>query len=77
VLRHKLNSLLTVFFVASILLVVINVALTSAMDWSGAVVDAVSNSKSTRLRRRRQRRRVTTRRRPPGPQRATTAVGSG
>src|SRR5271169_2251048 len=42
VLRHKLNSLLTVFFVASILLVVINVALTSAMDWSGAVVDAVS-----------------------------------
>jgi hypothetical protein len=46
VLRHKLNSLLTVFFAASILLVVINVALTSAMDWSGAVVDAVTNSKS-------------------------------
>ena len=46
VLRQKLNSLLTVFFAASILLVVINVALTSAMDWSGAVVDAVSGSKS-------------------------------
>lgn len=44
VLRHKLNSLLTLFFVASILLVVINVALTSAMDWSGAAVDAVSRS---------------------------------
>jgi hypothetical protein len=42
VLRHKLNSLLTLFFTASILLVLINVALSSAMDWSSGILDAVS-----------------------------------
>ena len=42
VLRHKLNSLLTLFFIASILLALTNVALSSAMDWSSGILDAVS-----------------------------------
>jgi hypothetical protein len=42
VLRHKLNSLLTLFFIASILLVLTNVAFSSAMDWSSGILDAVS-----------------------------------
>jgi hypothetical protein len=44
VLRHKLNSLLTLFFIASILLVLTNVALSSAMDWSSGILDAVSTA---------------------------------
>ncbi len=42
VLRHKLNSLLTLFFVGSVLLVVTNIALASAMNWTGNVLDIVS-----------------------------------
>ena len=41
VLRHKLNNALTLFFVGSILLVVTTLALSSATDWTGAVLDVV------------------------------------
>jgi hypothetical protein len=41
VLRHKLNSLLTLFFIGSVLLVVTNIALASAMDWTSGVLDLV------------------------------------
>jgi hypothetical protein len=44
VLRHKLNTLLTLFFVGSITLVATNVALSSAMDWSNGLLDVVSDS---------------------------------
>jgi hypothetical protein len=46
VLRHNLNSLLTLFFIASVLLVVTNVALSAAMDWSSGLLDVVSNATS-------------------------------
>ena len=46
VLRQKLNSLLTLFFIASALLVITNVALNSAMGWSGAVLDVISDATS-------------------------------
>jgi hypothetical protein len=46
VLRQKLNSLLTLFFIASALLVITNVALNSAMGWSGAILDAISDATS-------------------------------
>ena len=73
VLRQKLNSLLTVFFVGSALLVITNVALNSAMGWSGALLDVISDAMSAnspkerrrrqapRTRRRRRRRRPTSR----------------
>jgi len=41
VLRHKINNALTLFFIGSILLVVTTVALSSATDWTGGVLDAV------------------------------------
>jgi hypothetical protein len=44
VLRHKLNSLLTLLFVGSVLLVVTNIALASAMDWTSGVLDVVKTA---------------------------------
>jgi hypothetical protein len=44
VLRQKLNSLLTLFFIASALLVMTNVALNSVMGWSGAILDVISDT---------------------------------
>ena len=49
VLRHKLKTLLTLFFIGSILLVITNVALNSAMEWSGAMLDVVSGATSPDL----------------------------
>ncbi len=46
VLRHKLNSLLTLFFLGSIVLVITNIALSSAMDWSGGVLDLIDAATS-------------------------------
>jgi hypothetical protein len=46
VLRQKLNTLLTLFFIGSILLVITNVALSSAMDWSSGLLDVVSDATS-------------------------------
>ena len=46
VLRQKLNSLLTLFFVGSALLVITNVALNSAMGWSGALLGVISDATS-------------------------------
>ncbi len=42
VLRHKLDGVLTLFFVGSILLVITNFALTSALDWLSGILNVVS-----------------------------------
>jgi len=44
VLRHKLHSLLTLFFIGSVLLVVTNIALASAMDWTAGVLEVVKTA---------------------------------
>ena len=41
VLRHKINNALTLFFIGSMLLVVMTIALASATDWTTGVLDAV------------------------------------
>ena len=42
VLRGNLNNLLTLFFIGSILLVITNIALASAMDWPSGLLDVMS-----------------------------------
>ncbi len=41
VLRHKINNVLTLFFIGSMLLVVTTIALASATDWTSGVLDVV------------------------------------
>jgi hypothetical protein len=41
VLRHKINNVLTLFFIASILLVITTIALSAATDWTSGVLDVV------------------------------------
>jgi hypothetical protein len=42
VLRHKINTLLTLFFIGSALLVVTNIALSSATDWVSGALDVIA-----------------------------------
>jgi hypothetical protein len=42
VLRHKINTVLTLFFIGSALLVVTTVALSSATNWVGGILDTIA-----------------------------------
>jgi hypothetical protein len=44
VLRHKINTVLTLFFIGSALLVVTTVALSSATNWVGGVLDTIATA---------------------------------
>jgi hypothetical protein len=47
VLRHKINTVLTLFFIGSALLVVTTIALSSATNWVGAVLDTIAAATTT------------------------------
>lgn len=47
VLRNKLDGLLTLFFIGSLLLVVSNVALSSALDWLTGILDLIKSATET------------------------------
>jgi hypothetical protein len=44
VLRHKINTVLTLFFIGSALLVVTTVALSSGANWAGGVLDTIATA---------------------------------